>query len=600
MAPYKRMLSSDSSPKGPGVGSAGWQTAEVNTAQVIESQAFAFEQVTQRHMSKNRYRTESNSLHHSHSFENQNLAKSDQELTQKLSIQDLEGSKQSDNWPSLEQKPRSNESLPNQHGPSISFRYHPPEIAGEAPLYLASGGNDRYQSNQIGVVPTRPPAEVQLAPAEATYRGRMYSESDRSLWSRPSQWSRNERSALSPQNPDRDDENSTDRKLDSTGNHPACAEQQPSPKGCVEMCDQCNRVRDDVSFCPVCEFHYCSAHWDSQLLHQRQIVKDGVPHERTDPRLAKRVKSIIEPSWTDDQQIQHHRADEDTTWFGVLPDPNGLPNQLLFHDFGRYESFMEQSTFNPKSIQFPSLVSFVGPTGSGKSTIVKALVKLSEAGSSKNENQTPVVGLTQNQAIPTSGEVHLYWNATLHTDRPLMFADCEGLGGGSREPMAARATAISEKKQNSKTKSGKLQHKSGFDSRDASVQHGTVGQSTKFPSHRVSHVKPPLPSYMSMSPSNTPMAAPTSAAWRQSFIPEDDTNPNQHSYGTEEEEASADSGWFSGVNNSYRGRTHPIKWANKQTSRQFIVENLYPRILYTFSDVVVLVMRNAKSVEKPK
>jgi ABC-type multidrug transport system fused ATPase/permease subunit len=389
------MLSSDSSPKGLDVGSVGWQTAEVNTTQVMESQAFAFEQVAHRYMSKNRYKTDANSLHHSYSFENQNQAKNDQGLTQKLSIQDLESSRQSDNWPFPEQKLHSDEPLADEHGPSISFRYHPPETASEAPLYLASGSNDRYQSNQSGVVPTRPPAEVQPAPAEATYSGRMYSEPDRSLWSRPSQWSRNERSAVSPQNPDSEDENSTDKTLDSTGSHPACAEQQPSPKFCVEMCDQCNRIRDDVSFCPVCEFHYCSAHWDSQLLHQRQIVKDGVPHERTNPRLAKRVKSIIEPSWTDDQQIQHHRADEDTTWFGVLPDPNGLPNELLFHDFGRYESFMEQSTFNSKSVQFPSLLSFVGPTGSGKSTIVKALVKLSEGGCSKNENQTPVVGLTQ-------------------------------------------------------------------------------------------------------------------------------------------------------------------------------------------------------------
>ena len=39
-------------------------------------------------------------------------------------------------------------------------------------------------------------------------------------------------------------------------------------------------------------------------------------------------------------------------------------------------------------------------------------------------------------------------------------------------------------------------------------------------------------------------------------------------------------------------------WAcdKEKKSRQFIVENLYPRLLYTFSDIVVLVMRNAKLV----
>lgn len=44
------------------------------------------------------------------------------------------------------------------------------------------------------------------------------------------------------------------------------------------------------------------------------------------------------------------------------------------------------------------------------------------------------------------------------------------------------------------------------------------------------------------------------------------------------------------------GRTRKLEWANteERRTRQFAVTELYPRVLYTFSDVVVFVLRNAK------
>jgi hypothetical protein len=43
---------------------------------------------------------------------------------------------------------------------------------------------------------------------------------------------------------------------------------------------------------------------------------------------------------------------------------------------------------------------------------------------------------------------------------------------------------------------------------------------------------------------------------------------------------------------AHRGSERPITWAtdSELSSRQYIVTNLYPRILYTFSDVVVFVL----------
>lgn len=47
-----------------------------------------------------------------------------------------------------------------------------------------------------------------------------------------------------------------------------------------------------------------------------------------------------------------------------------------------------------------------------------------------------------------------------------------------------------------------------------------------------------------------------------------------------------------------QSRSLPIEWANTEESRQreYAVRELYPRLLYTFSDVVVFVLRNPKFV----
>jgi hypothetical protein len=46
------------------------------------------------------------------------------------------------------------------------------------------------------------------------------------------------------------------------------------------------------------------------------------------------------------------------------------------------------------------------------------------------------------------------------------------------------------------------------------------------------------------------------------------------------------------------GRTRSLKWADRdeRRTRSYAVKKLYPRILYTFSDVVVFVLRDSKSV----
>ena len=147
--------------------------------------------------------------------------------------------------------------------------------------------------------------------------------------------------------------------------------------------------------------------------------------------------------------------------------------------------------------------------GAGKSTIIKLVIDLSTQ--ETDHFPTPVVG-SVGVDVPTSGDVHLYADpetSTLNT--PLLYADCEGLEGGEREPLGARS-----KRKDKPSRVGRI---GSFEKRVQRIHH------------------------------------------------------------TSERE---------------------ITWADTSAkrSRQFAVTHLYPRLLYTFSDVVVFVLKNPRFVHK--
>jgi len=120
---------------------------------------------------------------------------------------------------------------------------------------------------------------------------------------------------------------------------------------------------------------------------------------------------------------------------------------------------------------------------------------------------SPVVGVV-GEDVPTSDDVHLYLDPqTSSSDTPILFADCEGLEGGTREPIAARF-----RKKDKSTRPARI---SSFERRIRNIQH------------------------------------------------------------TSERE---------------------ITWATMtaKRSREYAMTELYPRLLYTFSDVIVFVLKNPK------
>ena len=205
--------------------------------------------------------------------------------------------------------------------------------------------------------------------------------------------------------------------------------------------------------------------------------------------------------------------------------------QVIFHDTGRYAELMAAtknerrsrrlSWKSESSIRFPdrssrdtrtpSLVSFVGQSGAGKSTLISLLIAFQGISGGNAKLPSPVVGMS-GKDLPTSEDVHLYLEpSSFCSENPVLFADCEGLDGGEREPVKSRVR---------KDKSQRILES------------------------------------------------------RKSTIPDSSTKVR---YFSERELVWADSA--------------------ERRSRQFAVTHLYPRLLFTFSDTIVFVLKNPRVIE---
>ncbi|KAF1349168.1 hypothetical protein BDV97DRAFT_370365 [Delphinella strobiligena] len=208
-------------------------------------------------------------------------------------------------------------------------------------------------------------------------------------------------------------------------------------------CDGCNSSGIDTSYCNVCDYTFCDACWRMQLAHRTGKVFE-VPHERTPRYVANTIRAVFTPEHNEDNCKDLHYRDMLTSWFGVFCEDNDRP---LLRDYGRFESLMTSVAESQPDIiafsdhfalgaRYPSIVSFVGTKGAGKSSLIKLLIDLStESGETFD---TPVVG-TIGSSSPTSTDVHLYLDpTTADSDHPILYADCEGLEGGERDPVGAR------------------------------------------------------------------------------------------------------------------------------------------------------------------
>ncbi|ORX97103.1 hypothetical protein BCR34DRAFT_524516 [Clohesyomyces aquaticus] len=287
-----------------------------------------------------------------------------------------------------------------------------------------------------------------------------------------------------------------------------------------QLCAACELCIPPLYLCNACNCFFCDPCWARQPAHRaQQRAPNGIRHDKTDLQLAQIMDNVFFQPMNERSYRRLFYEDRHTSWFGVKKDGP----RLIFLDHGRYGEVMAKTSYDrssaspasdpfvPGKVQIqrtPSLVSFVGQTGAGKSTLVKLLIDLQHR-SIGNTFPAPVIGMP-GKDVPTSEGVHLYLDpGTAFSTAPLLYADCEGLDGGEREPIGERFR----------------QREGDFEER-----------------HAYEAALPPKTRY------------------------------------TSERE---------------------LMWADSpfRRSRDFVVSSLYPRLLYTFSDVIIFVLRNPRVIE---
>ncbi|KAK8002141.1 hypothetical protein PG991_014363 [Apiospora marii] len=270
-------------------------------------------------------------------------------------------------------------------------------------------------------------------------------------------------------------------------------------------CQTCGTTAEKTYTCIQCNnLAFCDPCWPRWVLHVPGAVGwDGKPHEKADPMVIHRLRQILEPVRTEEEHEAELLEDEDTTWLGFGRDANG---RSVLHDYGRFAAIMGETTAEDTTERFPQLVSFIGETGAGKSTLIKLLIDRQDLTSLDGPRYYSPVTSSNHDRLPTTGDVHLYADpSTLYSNTPALLVDCEGLSGGEAMPKQLRHRSLD------------------------GVAHG-----------------------LDESQQQKKLSTPRTLAWAKT---------------------------------------------PQTRKREFAVSQLYPRILYTFSDVVVFVLRNPRAFE---
>jgi energy-coupling factor transporter ATP-binding protein EcfA2 len=186
------------------------------------------------------------------------------------------------------------------------------------------------------------------------------------------------------------------------------------------------------------------------------------------------IQVIVPPKVDDRTQIEHHRFDQQAEWFRVtMTSLTAQGEEPILQVSDRFKKLCNPGAQFSLG-QYPSLVSFVGDTGVGKSTLVRAMntVGIVEQMQSAGimdwrhvfgcQLHGPVTRATSARKTtrPTSVGVHLYRDQTIvhvrddhgnQEDVPILYADCEGFSAGSMRTDAELSVAPSSSRAPSVT-----------------------------------------------------------------------------------------------------------------------------------------------------
>jgi len=144
----------------------------------------------------------------------------------------------------------------------------------------------------------------------------------------------------------------------------------------AEECELCEENQLSLlSWCSGCEMVLCETCWMDQPIHRKKLkFSNATKHEKTDLRVAALIRSILNGG-RQATTIDAHEYNLSTKWFGVTTD-NESSEKATFYSFDRFRSLLVYDTQVENAYQFPSITSFIGDTGAGKSTLINALMKV--------------------------------------------------------------------------------------------------------------------------------------------------------------------------------------------------------------------------------
>ncbi|KAH8807087.1 hypothetical protein F5884DRAFT_856673 [Xylogone sp. PMI_703] len=205
-------------------------------------------------------------------------------------------------------------------------------------------------------------------------------------------------------------------------------------------CEGCNKQYGE-KYCGRCRLILCEDCWAGFALHRDRDPSHPVVTYREHILF----KEVVNPEWTDEQRQQQLKEDMLTLWFSV---GGGDKGELQLEEFPQFDHLVKdhQQKYRRESSCYAQLVSFIGNSGAGKSTLIRVLMQrpwdVGCLGATEKLSVCLPVAGRRGKTLPTSGDVHLY--AAPHIDsatawRLLLYADCEGFGGGSQLPAALKA-----------------------------------------------------------------------------------------------------------------------------------------------------------------
>ncbi|KAI1427994.1 hypothetical protein F5Y12DRAFT_791152 [Xylaria sp. FL1777] len=315
---------------------------------------------------------------------------------------------------------------------------------------------------------------------------------------------------------------------------------QPSPDLQVLTIPEAGEPADFV-LCGGCGAAHIPAHRQcisSVPFHQPDQDGDniyGSPCEEVD------FQEYVYTSWLMDGRLRSndqtalHLDDIWSTWLGIPDGQDGPHPQLRIYP--RLERLIAAVPNKPPR-QYPSLVTIIGDTGSGKSTLIAAMIRML-APTAHKDYRVPIPGTDTDNFDSTSSDVHIFADPrTLHTECPFFFVDCEGFSGTDK--LIARQLLLQAQQSQAAQPLADIALRKSNTSKSAK---DTIAEHANTVSDRIT------------------------LQWSQLFSPLNATS-----------------------NFSRKGNA-----VVDSITRHIVVKSLYPRLLYSFSDVVCFVTNNSRS-----